>query len=146
MGEHHDHEVSRAISSARKNIIANRTSALFKIGCGFLAGDPVIASDGGHDVGDNLAHNDHIKELQASTHVEGSRFATKSALKVGGFSVMAAAAEYAIESRWNIHPKPLLSFFVSGGSLATNISLWSDARQHTISSAPSLQSHTKWDL
>lgn len=110
MSERHNHEVRLAGASARKNKIANIASATVKLVCGFIARDPVLASEGGHDIGDALVHNDHLKEINSASRVEGKRFATKSALKLGAFTVAGAGVEAAIKNGWDFSPNHWLAF------------------------------------
>lgn len=146
MGGHHNHEVIRAAGSARKNKLANIATATIKLVCGLIARDPVLASEGGHDFGDAWVHNDHIKEIKSTDSGESRRIATRSAIKLGGFSLAGAGVELMIENNLDFSPNHWLAFSIASLSVSLNMYLRRDAHRHTIDGAYSLRSHTSWDF
>lgn len=146
MEKNEAHELEAAAKSARKNKIANAVSAIIKISAAILARDPVLASDGGHDVGDADVHSEHEKELNANSSTEAKKFALRSAKKLGLYSLIGAGVEVAVENTWEFAPNHLLGFIVAGGSLALTTVLKRDAHRHTHDRAHSLRSHTLLDM
>lgn len=140
-----NHELREIAGSARKNILANKATAVIKFAFGVFARDPVLASEGGHDLGDANVHGDHEKEANAETPEEARRFAIRSAKKLGAFSLIGAGVEAVIENKWNFAPNHIASFVVASLSLALNVALYRDAAKHTHDRSHSLRSHTYWD-
>lgn len=141
----HSEDTLAVAHSARKNIIGNRISSAVKIIGGLLFRDPVLVSDGAHDVGDALIHGDHEKEALSENEDDTRKYAVRSAIKLGSFSMIGAGVETAVEKVWEHAPNHPLGLVFAIGGFAMSRYFKKDAHRHSDEKAFSLKSHTFWD-